>query len=368
MRLYYLLAILFWGSVSAAAAQTAGGRPISELEGRDLFRAACATCHASDGRGSPQSIVGFETPLPDFSDCRFSSPEPDADWAAVIHDGGPVRAFDRKMPAFGGVLSDEQINSVIAYLRTFCVESFWPRGDLNLPRALVTEKAFPENEALLTTSIARSPGFVGNEFIYEHRIGARGQYEVIVPINFLESGPGGGWNRGLGDVEVAYKHVLWHSIAKGSIFSLGGEVALPTGKETLELGSGHTVVAPFAAFGQILPRDAFLQFQGGLEHQLTHGDSNESFWRFALGKTFTQGLSGRAWSPIIEAVGARDLEQGARSQWDIVPQVQVTLSRRQHIMVNAGLRVPANDRTGRKKEFVMYLLWDWFDGGLLSGW
>jgi hypothetical protein len=272
------------------------------------------------------------------------------------------------MPAFGQVLSPEQIASVIDYLRGFCADPRWPRGELNLPRPLVTEKAFPENEALFTTSVARDPVSLGTEIIYERRLGARGQYEIIIPFVLEKRDARVGWNRGLGDVEVAYKHVLWHSLRTGSIWSLGGEVSLPSGKETLGLGKGHTVVAPFMAFGQILPRDSFLQFQGGLEHQLTNGNSNEAFWRFALGKTLTQGRTGRAWSPIVEAVAAKTLEAGMSTEWDVVPQIQVTLSKRQHIMVNAGFRVPINNRSGRHTTFAMYLLWDWFDAGLLTGW
>jgi hypothetical protein len=51
---------------------------------------ACAACHGTDGRGTPQSTVGFDTPIPDFTDCSFATPEPDADWLAVMHDGGPL--------------------------------------------------------------------------------------------------------------------------------------------------------------------------------------------------------------------------------------------------------------------------------------
>ncbi len=55
------------------------------------------------------SRVGFDTPLPDFTDCSFNSREPAADWMAVSHDGGPVRAFDARMPAFGEALTAAQI-------------------------------------------------------------------------------------------------------------------------------------------------------------------------------------------------------------------------------------------------------------------
>jgi hypothetical protein len=51
-----------------------------------------------------------------------------------------------------------------------------------------------------------------------------------------------------------------------------------------------------------------------------------------------------------------------------MPQFQVTLNRRQHIRVNAGLQVPVSNTAGRSKQVVFYLLWDWFDGGFLEGW
>jgi hypothetical protein len=48
--------------------------------------------------------------------------------------------------------------------------------------------------------------------------------------------------------------------------------------------------------------------------------------------------------------------------------MQVTLSTRQHIMANAGVRIPVNQREGRSTQAMVYLLWDWFDGGFLTGW
>ena len=70
----------------------------------ELYTHACAACHGDDGAGRSIEDVGFDTPLPDFTDCEFASREPDPDWYAVIHQGGTVRAFDRMMPAFGTAL------------------------------------------------------------------------------------------------------------------------------------------------------------------------------------------------------------------------------------------------------------------------
>lgn len=339
----------------------------SAAPGRERYEAACAACHGSDGRGKAQSIVGFDTPIPDFTDCSFATPEPDVDWMAVMHDGGPARAFDRRMPAFGDALTDAELQEILDYTRRFCTNRAWPRGELNLPRPLVTEKAFPENEAVLTTTVGVSGcARVGNEFLYERRLGARSQWEVVVPL-VLQRAASGSWQRGLGDVAVAVKHALFHSVERGSIFSVAGEVVLPTGNESAGLGGGVTILEPFVAFGQILPADGFLQLQAGLELPVD-GARREAFWRAALGKTLTEGRFGRTWSPLVELLAARDWHKDAATYWDLVPQMQVTLNRRQHIAISVGVRLPVNARVSRSTQVITYFLWDWFDGGLLDGW
>jgi hypothetical protein len=44
------------------------------------------------------------------------------------------------------------------------------------------------------------------------------------------------------------------------------------------------------------------------------------------------------------------------------------LNTRQHVQAGIGIRVPVTDRSSRTGELVFYLLWDWFDGGVLEGW
>ena len=72
------------------------------------------------------------------------------------------------MPAFGEVLTEAEILRALEHIYGFCDDDNWPRGELNLPRALVTEKAFPENETVLTTSVGDgTSGAVINEVLYE---------------------------------------------------------------------------------------------------------------------------------------------------------------------------------------------------------
>lgn len=335
---------------------------------RAVYMAACATCHGADGRGT---AVDFEEPLPDFTDCSFATREPDADWYAVTHDGGPARGFARMMPAFGEALSPEDVQRSLDYMRTLCIDKRWPRGELNVPRALFTEKAFPEDEAVFTSTIAaEGPASIASKVIYETRIGPAAQVEFIVPIGLREeSGPDGDWRGALGDVAVAYKRALYHNLARGSIFSAAAEVILPTGDDDKGFGSGTTIFEPFVAWGQILPAESFLQMQLGAEFPFdSRRAEREGFVRVALGKSFTEGMFGRTWSPMVEMLANRELASGAEVHWAVVPQIQVSLPTRQHILANIGVRIPLDNRDTRNTEIAFYVLWDWFDGGLTEGW
>jgi hypothetical protein len=343
--------------------------------GEQIYRAACLTCHGEDGRGGAPELLGNVEP-PDFSDCAFASAEPDPDWHAVVSEGGPVRGLGRHMPAFGDALTADQIALAIGHVRTFCRDPSWPRGDLNLPRAFFTEKAFPENEAVWTTgtNLRRIPGAPGarsiaNEIVYERRLGSRNQIEVVVPID-ANRGTGGDWTRGIGDAALAFKRVVYASMDTGGIGSAGLEVILPTGKETHGLGNGYAVFEPFAMWGQILPRNSFVQVHGGAELPTDTGrGTREYFLRTSVGTTFAQDRGwGRAWTPQVEVLIAHPERE--QTEWDVVPQMQISLSKLQHVMVAVGVRIPINlrDRDGRQTQALVYLLWDWFDGGFFEFW
>ncbi|MCI0350441.1 MAG: cytochrome c, partial [Acidobacteriales bacterium] len=328
-----LAMVVLFSHATVLFAKTGSSEQRVVRSGKELYLAACAACHGADGSGAAQATTGLETPLPDFTDCSFSEREADSDWMAVVHNGGPARAFSEMMPAFSEALSNGEIQKIVSYLRSFCRDQAWPRGELNLPRPLVTEKAFPEDEAVLTTTVtAEGPGAVTNAFLYERRLGARSQIELNLPVSALHL-ENGGWRGGAGDLALGFKRTLFHSLGSGSIFSIGGEAALPTGKKATGIGKGYTTFEGYAAFGQILPLDGFFQFQGGIEAPKNSSRAaKETFWRAAVGRSFVQDRGfGRAWSPMIEVLGARDLKTGAKVEWDLLPQMQVTLSTRQHI-------------------------------------
>src|SRR5579862_5972225 len=102
--------------VAAPTAASAQTRPAEGLaDGAALFAAGCAGCHGPQGSGAADSTVGFEKPstYPDFTSCEQTSPEVQTDWWAVIHDGGRARGFSRIMPAFGDLLTADQITALV---------------------------------------------------------------------------------------------------------------------------------------------------------------------------------------------------------------------------------------------------------------
>ena len=351
------------------APSTATRPQATGLTGAQLFTIACSTCHGVDGRGNPKSRVGFDFPLPDFTDCAGTTPELEKDWFAVIYNGGPIRGFDRHMPSFGQALAEEDIHKLVKHLRTFCADAAWPHGEMNLPRPLVTEKAFPENEAIYTFSASSAGGAAfGNDFQYEHRIGARAQYEVTVPID-VQHDSGEPYSRGLGDVAVAVKGVVFQTPTPGTMFSVAEEISLPTGKESLGLGSGTTTFETYGALAQVLPHEGFLQAQGGVGLPTdTSKDARYVFWRGVGGWSLTPHRFGREVSPMLELIAQKDLNTGDSPQWNLVPEAQVTLSKLQHVRFAAGLQLPLNDRTSQGRVFMTYLLWDWFDGPFFGHW
>jgi mono/diheme cytochrome c family protein len=367
----------FLGFLAAAAlvpamqAQSPGAEKLHT--GKAIYEAGCAGCHGNDGRGAPDATVGFEKPdsFPDFTRCDQTTAEYDVDYKATIRGGGPSRGFSTIMPAFGDSLSEDQISEVVKYLRGFCKEKGWPRAELNLPRALATEKAYPEDETVVTTVInaTGAPG-VSNEIVHEQRFGKRNQIEVSLPVDFVHP-ERGLWYGGFGDMGLGLKRVLFaNDKPNGTIFSVQGEAIFPTGNRPHGLGSGVMTFETFASFGQILPRDFFIQLQGGADLPTDTSKALQStFFRGAFGKGIWQNhKQGRWWTPMVELVGARDLMTGARTDLDVMPEMQVTLSARQHIRADLGYSIPAVNTAGRSGQIMFYLLWDWQDGKLTEGW
>jgi mono/diheme cytochrome c family protein len=104
------------GASASATAAAAAKNPASASDGGAVYMANCSSCHQSNGQG----VAGAFPPL-------AGNPVVTGNATAVIAivknglDGKVVvngEAYSGIMPHWGGVLSDEQIASVVTYIRS----------------------------------------------------------------------------------------------------------------------------------------------------------------------------------------------------------------------------------------------------------
>ena len=72
--------------------------------------------------------------------------------------------------------------------------------------------------------------------------------------------------------------------------------------------------------------------------------------------------------PHAEFLAVRDFKSGASTNWDILPEMQITVSRRQHVRIGFGVRKPFTNTRERTPQVLFYLLWDRAEGKLWQGW
>lgn len=330
----------------------------SLLNGKVLYEdyAGCASCHGDDGKGVVEGVT-LDPPAPDLTDCSFNSREPRRDWRAVINHGGQARGLSMSMPSYYEALTSEQVEAIIDYLKTFCAETGWPSGELNFRRAQLTTKAFPENEALLIPQYAHgSNQKVTTKFVYERRLGKRGQWEIAVPFMAQWQSPRA---TGIGDIELSAKYVLAHNDQARAIVSGGFEVVTPTGKTAL--GSSLWKFAPFIAAGKSYDRFA-LQSSVKLEQPLER-DNGESELLFNFAFTLPLTPDKKGFFPMLETQHVKNLETGA-TQWFLAPQLYIGLVRRGHIALSFGGQIPLTGERPFDYRLMSFFLWEYADGGL----
>lgn len=332
-------------------------------KGKEVYETACIACHGKDGAGNPE----WESEIRpvSFADCGTTA-EPSALWKSVVVNGGPKHGLADIMPAFGEAFPPEELDAVVAYLRTFCATADrYPPGDLNFRRLLATGKAFPEAEVVMKTKMVPDEGETELEFVYENRLGPRFQYELEFPIR--PTATDAGYGAGVGDVVVSGKYVLSFNPSKQRILSGGLEVALPTGSEQKELGSGTTVFVPFLSFGKGIGSTVF---QTKLSAELpADTDRASRTFKYAVGYSLPPiGLARTGFIAALELIGTYNWANDAHEQTAVIG-VSKALNKLGHVIASAGMGIPLRPSEGPKpKEFRAYILWDFGDGPIWTGW
>ena len=309
--------------------------------GAALYRSWCLKCHGADGRGTPATTARLEVPPADLADCKASTAEPDDRWVGIVTKGAAAFGLSLDMPAFGEAGTPEQIRAVIRYVRSLCRERGWPPGELNFPRAFLVEKAYPENEWVVTERGA------GQELIYERRLGKRLQLEAAARTAFDSL------DRPFDGVTAAAKYNVWHSSERRALVSLGLEATPPLGRQEA------WEVEPFLAFGANPRRTLFVQGEVVGTWEEAEGITALSY-RLGLGRAVGRVV------PMLEA-GWTVPTEGERTL-SLYPQAWVQLSRLGHVAASLGAELPAVGPEPRHPRLIAFVLWDYADAPLFRGW
>lgn len=86
--------------------------------GKRIYADYCAVCHGPEGRGNGP-ITAMVGPRPfDFTDQTAMVAKPDLDLYFAIFSGGEAIGKSTFMPAWGGLLTEQEIWDVIGFVRT----------------------------------------------------------------------------------------------------------------------------------------------------------------------------------------------------------------------------------------------------------
>ena len=122
MSRHSLLVWILVSAIAPSAALAAG----DIAKGKETFKANCVTCHGDGGKGDGPAGQGLQPSPRDFTkgDFKFDANKngkagEDADLKMVITKGAFEFGGSPLMAPWGGILSDADMDNVIAVIRSF---------------------------------------------------------------------------------------------------------------------------------------------------------------------------------------------------------------------------------------------------------
>lgn len=86
--------------------------------GEVKFKQLCSTCHGQSGQGDGPASASLKPKPRDMSDSEWQASVDDEHLRNVIEKGGASVGLSPTMTAFGHALSDEDLDNIVAYIRS----------------------------------------------------------------------------------------------------------------------------------------------------------------------------------------------------------------------------------------------------------
>jgi mono/diheme cytochrome c family protein len=94
------------------------GRPQSAAEGQKLYMTYCSSCHGDKGQGDGAAGKALPVKPADHTNGKLMNSFSDEFLMSIISKGGAAVGKSSFMPAWGGVLKENQLQDLLAYLRS----------------------------------------------------------------------------------------------------------------------------------------------------------------------------------------------------------------------------------------------------------
>jgi mono/diheme cytochrome c family protein len=110
-----ILALTF---LAVSVAGSGLGLAQSPAEGQKLYMTYCSSCHGDKGRGDGAAGKALPVKPVDHTDGKLMNSFSDEFLLNIISKGGSAVGKSSFMPAWGGVLKENQLQDLLAYLRS----------------------------------------------------------------------------------------------------------------------------------------------------------------------------------------------------------------------------------------------------------
>ncbi len=107
--------IIMKNIASIAVGLALGAASLGAADVKENWEKQCASCHGKDGKGDTKA--GRKADVKNLSDATYQSTFTDEQMFKQIKEGMKDKNGKEKMKAFGGMLSDDEIKALVAFVR-----------------------------------------------------------------------------------------------------------------------------------------------------------------------------------------------------------------------------------------------------------
>ena len=105
------------------------GQAQDAAAGQEIYEQYCALCHGPQGKGDGSLSANLDPKPRNHTDGAYMNALSDAHLLNIVGGGGGAAGLSPIMPAWKDILSAQQIQDVVAFVRTLAMPPYTPPTD-----------------------------------------------------------------------------------------------------------------------------------------------------------------------------------------------------------------------------------------------